>query len=249
MPAAILAAPEAQTLAVRCRGVTKVYENGTKVMALRGVDLDVRRGEVLLLMGPSGCGKTTLISVMAGILDRTEGECEVFGRDPSGLTASELTAFRGRHVGFVFQAFNLLPSLTAAENVAVPLLLQGTPRPRAVARAREILARVNMAEQADRLPTQLSGGQQQRVAIARALVHDPHLVVCDEPTSSLDHATGHRVMQTLREVAGGPDRALVVVTHDTRIVEFADRIAVMDDGRIVRVEQPPARTAAPRETP
>jgi len=248
VPAAVLAPPDDPQLALRCRGVTKVYENGARVTALRGVDLDVRRGEVLLLMGPSGCGKTTLISVMAGILDRTDGECRVFGKDPQELSASELTAFRGKHVGFVFQAFNLLPSLTSAENVAIPLMLQGMPRAQAVGRARELLARVGLTEQADRLPTQLSGGQQQRVAIARALVHDPRLVVCDEPTSSLDHETGRRVMETLRAVAGGPDRALVVVTHDARIMDFADRIAVMDDGRIVRIEQPPAREVAPGET-
>src|SRR5262249_25267631 len=143
---------------------------------------------------------------------------------------------RGQRVGFVFQAFNLLPSLTAAENCAIPLLLAGTPWKEAVARGAAMLARVGMQAQADRPPTQLSGGQQQRVAIARALVHDPRLVVGDEPTSSLDHVTGHQVMETLRAVAAGPDRALVVVTHDSRIFEFADRIAVMDDGRIVRFE-------------
>ena len=248
MAGAALTDAPASPLAVRCRGVTKVYENGATVTALRGVDLDVRPGEVLLLMGPSGCGKTTLISVMAGILERTAGDCQVFGRDPQALSPSELTAYRGRNVGFVFQAFNLLPSLTAAENVAVPLLLQGVPRRRAVERAAEMLGRVGMGELAGRAPTQLSGGQQQRVAIARALVHDPRLVVCDEPTSSLDHETGRRVMETLRAVAAGPDRALVVVTHDTRIMDFADRIAVMDDGRIVRVEPPPARPGAPQGT-
>ena len=240
MSAAAAAAPPTQ-LAVRCRGLTKVYENGARTVALRGVDLDVRRGEMLFLVGPSGCGKTTLISVMAGILDRTEGECLIFGEDLQTLPQAQRTAFRGRHVGFVFQAFNLLPSLSAAANVAVPLLLSGVPRARAVARATEMLERVGLAERADRPPTQLSGGQQQRVAIARAIVHDPRLVVCDEPTSSLDHETGQKVLEILREVAATEDRALVIVTHDARIFGFADRIAVMDDGRIVRLEPPPAR--------
>ena len=225
---------------VSCRGLTKEYVNGaTRTVALRGVDLEVRPGEVLMLVGPSGCGKTTLISVMAGILDRTEGECLVFGQDVERLPPAARTAFRGRHVGFVFQAFNLLPSLTSAENCAIPLLLAGVPWKQAVARGAELLRRVGLEKQLDRPPTQLSGGQQQRVAIARSLVHDPRLVVCDEPTSSLDHETGRQVMETLRAVAAGPDRALVVVTHDARIFEYADRIAVMDDGRIVRIETPP----------
>jgi putative ABC transport system ATP-binding protein len=244
--AAAPAAPATQ-LAIRCRRLTKEYVNGaTRTVALRGVDLDVRAGEVLFLVGPSGCGKTTLISVMAGILDRTAGECLIFGEDLETLPPRERTAFRGRHVGFVFQAFNLLPSLTSAENVAVPLLLAGVPRARAVERATALLARVGLGELAGRPPTQLSGGQQQRVAIARAIVHDPRLVVCDEPTSSLDHVTGQRVVETLREVAATADRALVIVTHDTRIFGYADRIAVMDDGRIVRFETPPARDAAPQ---
>ncbi len=247
MSTALAAAPASAQLAVRCRGLTKVYVNGaTRTPALRGVDLDVRPGEVLMLVGPSGCGKTTLISVMAGILDRTAGECLIFGEDVEALPPARHTAFRGRHVGFVFQAFNLLSSLTAAENVAVPLLLAGVPRARAVARATDMLSRVGLADLATRPPTQLSGGQQQRVAIARAIVHDPRLVVCDEPTSSLDHETGQRVLEILREVAATEDRALVIVTHDARIFGFADRIAVMDDGRIVRVEAPPGRPAATR---
>jgi putative ABC transport system ATP-binding protein len=149
------------------------------------------------------------------------------------------TKYRGNHIGFVFQAFNLLPTLTAAENVAVPLLILGTPRKEAVERAEDALRRVGLGDKINVLPKQLSGGQQQRVAIARALVHGPKLIVCDEPTSALDHETGHKVMELLREVAVGPDRALVIVTHDARIFEFADRIAKMDDGRVVRVEQNP----------
>jgi putative ABC transport system ATP-binding protein len=225
----------ADEIAVRCTGVTKTYGTGSaRVMALRGVELDVRTGELLMLVGPSGCGKTTLISVIAGILDPDAGSCRVFDHDWQQMSLHVKTRYRGRHIGFVFQAFNLLPTLTAAENVAVPLLINGGARRDAIRRAGEVLARVGLGERASAAPAQLSGGQQQRVAIARALVHDPKLIVCDEPTSALDHETGHQVMELLRQ-ATGKDRALIVVTHDARIFEFADRIAKMDDGRIEKI--------------
>jgi putative ABC transport system ATP-binding protein len=223
-------------IAVHCRGVTKSYDAaGTKVTALRGIDVDVRTGELMMLVGPSGCGKTTLISVIAGILDHDDGECTVFGQDFKAMGDRKRTAWRGHNIGFVFQAFNLLPTLTAAENVSVPMLINGYSRRDAMERAEEALRRVNLADRMKSFPKQLSGGQQQRVAIARALVHSPKLIVCDEPTSALDHVTGHTVMELLREVAVGDDRALVIVTHDSRIFEFADCIAKMDDGRIVDV--------------
>jgi len=231
---------QANDLAVLCEDVTKTYRsNGTAVTALRGIDLKVRTGELMMLVGPSGCGKTTLISVIAGILDHDDGECLVFGNDFKQMSDRQRTSYRGHNIGFVFQAFNLLPTLTAAENVAVPLLINGNSRGEAIERAEEALRRVSLGDRTSSLPKNLSGGQQQRVAIARALVHGPKLIVCDEPTSSLDHETGHKVMELLREVAVGPDRALVIVTHDSRIFEFADRIARMDDGKIIRVEESP----------
>jgi putative ABC transport system ATP-binding protein len=221
---------------VHCRNIVKTYGTGAaKVTALRGIDLDVYKGELLMLVGPSGCGKTTLISVVAGILDQDSGDCRVLGENLLAMGQRKKTAFRGENVGFVFQAFNLLPTLSAAENAAVPLLINGMNRKTALEKSRAMLERVGLGDRGHSLPSQLSGGQQQRVAIARALVHDPKLIVCDEPTSALDHETGHKVMEMLREVALGEGRSLVIVTHDARIFDFADRIAHMDDGRIDKV--------------
>ena len=227
--------------AVRCRDLKKSFGSGeSETLALRGVDLDVPHGELLMLVGPSGCGKTTLISVIAGVLDATGGKCRVLGTDHGALPPRERAAWRARHVGFVFQAFNLLPALTAQENVAVPLLIQGLARRSALEQASAMLEKVGLANRRRSLPSQLSGGQQQRVAIARALVHEPRLVVCDEPTSALDAANGHRVMELFRSLAQAAGRTLIVVTHDARIFEFADRIAQMDDGKVTRVLHSPS---------
>jgi putative ABC transport system ATP-binding protein len=228
---------EKEIAAVSCRGVTKRYSTGsTQVLALRGIDLDARMGELLMLVGPSGCGKTTLISVVAGILDHDEGDCVVFQQDLRDLPQDKKTRFRGKNVGFVFQAFNLIPTLTAMENVAVPLLILGEGRIQAQAKAKEMLSQVGLEDKMNAAPNQLSGGQQQRVAIARALVHEPRLIVCDEPTSALDADTGRLVMEALRHNALSSGRALIIVTHDNRIFNFADRIARMDDGRITLIE-------------
>lgn len=223
--------------AVYCKGVTKTYVTGsTKVLALRGINLDVRLGELLMLVGPSGCGKTTLISVIAGILDHDEGECLVFQQDVRAMGQTQKTRYRGANIGFVFQAYNLIPILTVMENVAVPLLILGRPRAEAHSRAKEMLVRVGLEDKLNVFPGELSGGQQQRVAIARTLVHSPRLIVCDEPTSALDADTGRIIMEVLRQTALSADRSLIIVTHDNRIFNFADRIARMDDGRIVLVE-------------
>lgn len=225
-------------LAVTCRGVLKNFGSGeNEVRVLRGVDLEVPYGEMSFLVGPSGCGKTTLLSVIAGLLNLSGGELRVLGTDLHHLSDSRAVTFRRKHLGFVFQQFNLLPALTAAENAAVPLLAAGWKRKQAVEKATALLDELGLGPRAHAKPNQLSGGQQQRVAFARALVHDPQLVVCDEPTSALDEGTGHHVMELLRKIAVRPDRAVLVVTHDNRIFEFADQIAHMNDGLVMDVER------------
>jgi putative ABC transport system ATP-binding protein len=224
-------------IAVISRKVTKVFGRGdTQVQALRGVDLEIRLGELSMLVGPSGSGKTTLLSVITGLLDASSGELIVLGQRPAELSPEGLILFRRKNLGFVFQQYNLIPALTAAENVAVPLLAGGAKRQQAVARGKDLLETLGMAHRAHALPSELSGGEQQRVALARALVHEPKLIVCDEPTSALDGRTGHTVMELLTATAVRPDRAVIIVTHDARIFDFADQIAHMDDGRIMNLE-------------
>jgi putative ABC transport system ATP-binding protein len=225
--------------AISCLNVQKHYGEGeTRIDALRGVDFSARFGELSFLVGPSGCGKTTLLCVIAGLLDRNEGELTVLGQRPDDLSDSQRVLFRRRNLGFVFQQYNLLPALTAAENVAVPLLAAEVPRKEAVDRGKALLSRLGLEKRADALPSTLSGGQQQRVALARALIHEPRIVVCDEPTAALDHATGEAVMELLASNAVQPDRAVIVVTHDSRVFHHAHSIARMDDGRIVEVTRP-----------
>ena len=200
---------------VICRNLVKDYGSGdSRVRALHGVDLEIAPGELTLLVGPSGCGKTTLISILAATLDATSGDVSVLGMDLKRLSKREKAAFRAKNVGFVFQQFNLLPSLTAAENVAVPLVINGYSKAAAMARATEVLKDVGLGDRTQSLPSELSGGQQQRVAIARALVHRPRLLVADEPTSAIDARTGQAIMELIRQVALQPDRVAVVVTHD-----------------------------------
>ncbi len=224
-------------LAVICREIKKGFGEGSpRVEALRGVDLEVRQGELLMLMGPSGSGKTTLISVISGILTQDSGECLIANLRLNQLPDQEKTHYRGQHIGFVFQAFNLIPTLTCAENVSIPLMIHGMERSAAMQKAREMLESVGIPEKADAIPAELSGGQQQRVAIARAMIHNPDLIVCDEPTSFLDHATGMKVMELLRTIVTKQGKTLIIVTHDVRIVAYADRIAYIEDGRIVKNE-------------
>jgi putative ABC transport system ATP-binding protein len=235
----------ASETAIRVAGVEKVFgEGSSRTLVLRGADLETRRGEMLLLVGPSGCGKTTLLSIIAGTLDADAGEVEVLGERLDGMPSSQVTRFRARNIGFIFQQFNLIPTLSITENVSVPLLIQGLRPRKAEARAREMLARVGLGDKTKDRPNKLSGGQQQRVAIARALVHDPFLVMCDEPTSSLDSENGRQVMDLLSEIARDSNRCVIVVTHDNRTYRYADRMALMEDGVISRVLQSREEIAA-----
>lgn len=229
------------------RSVVKTFGAGpTAVHAVRGVNLDIPAGELFMLIGPSGCGKTTLISIIAGILRQDAGEVRLLGEDLSRLGEAAQADFRARNVGFVFQQFNLVPTLTVQENVALSLQIAGWGRRRAMDRAAETLALVGLEARLDAPPDSLSGGQQQRIAIARAIVHDPRILVCDEPTSALDREKGRQVMDLLRDIAIRPGRALIVVTHDNRVFNHSDRIATMQDGHIVRLVRrrfDPATTA------
>jgi putative ABC transport system ATP-binding protein len=217
--------------------LTKEFVTGdTKTEALRDVDLAVYAGQLTFVAGPSGCGKTTLISIVAGLLEPTRGSVAVLETEFSKLSGRQLVEFRARNIGFVFQQYNLLPALTAAENTAVPLIITGWRRTAAVAQARQMLARVGLEARADSYPAQLSGGQQQRVAIARALVSEPRLLVCDEPTAALDAKSGQTVLELIKEIAVEPGRAVIVVTHDSRIFGMQDRMVEMSDGRIEQID-------------
>ena len=203
------------------------------VRVLHDISLDVRMGELTMLVGPSGCGKTTLISIMSGILSATQGTIRIMDTSLGGMKDRQKVLFRRVHIGFIFQQYNLLPALTAAENAAIPLIAAGMEFHQATRQAAALLETIGMKGQTEKLPRQLSGGQQQRIAIARALVHHPQLVVCDEPTAALDAKTGQSVMEILRDIANDTSRAVLIVTHDSRIYRFADRIIEMSDGRIV----------------
>jgi putative ABC transport system ATP-binding protein len=222
----------APAIALEGRGVGKVFGKGELASrALHPTDIHVRRGEVLVIMGPSGSGKTTLLSILGLVLSPTEGEVLVDGRSVAEATSDELAVLRRDRLGFVFQQFNLLPSLSALENAAVPLLLSGVRRPERAARALRALELVGMADKRSASPRALSGGQQQRVAIARALVNDAPVLLCDEPTASLDGATGRGILDTLRLLARS-GRAVVVVTHDDRVLSIADRLVHVIDGKV-----------------
>lgn len=224
------------TPAVRVEGVSKAFgPKDNQTLALAGVQFEADQGELHLVVGPSGCGKTTLLSVIAGTLRSDSGEIRVLGKSLGSFSDRQLTEFRGAHVGFIFQQFNLIPTLSLVENVSIPLLLQGVRRREAEDRAGAVLDRVGLGNRRLRKPLELSGGQQQRVAIARALVHEPQLVLCDEPTSALDSRTGHDIMGLLAGGARTGGRCVILVTHDPRTYGFADRITRMEDGRVEEV--------------
>jgi len=221
-------------LAVSIHALNKDFPVGDeKVRVLFDIEAEIRMGELTMLVGPSGCGKTTLISIVTGILSASSGSVSLLGQSLGALSDKAKVLLRRKNIGFIFQQYNLLPSLTAAENAALPLLAAGASNASATEAARKVLQQIGMEGQTEKFPRQLSGGQQQRVAIARALVHNPKLIVCDEPTAALDAKTGSAVMDILRLVANDKGRAVVVVTHDNRIYHFADRILEMSDGRII----------------
>ncbi|MCE5202779.1 MAG: ABC transporter ATP-binding protein [Coriobacteriales bacterium] len=219
---------------VETKGLTRVYGEGSNaVTALDAVDLAVEPGEFVAVMGPSGCGKSTLLNLIGGLDAPTSGSVVIDGRDIAHMSEAEVTALRRRRIGFVFQFFNLIPVLDAAENVALPLVLDGVKAAEAKATAIEWLARVGLQDLAGRKPDELSGGQQQRVAIARALVTDPALILADEPTGNLDSRSSDDIARLLKEVSVTWGRAILMVTHDPRIAAHADRIVFMRDGRVV----------------
>lgn len=228
----------ASPYAARVRGLNKSFGDGSsRLHVLKDVAMDVKLGDITMLIGPSGCGKTTLISILAGTLKPDSGtqELSVLEKDIQKLNTGQITKFRAQNIGFIFQSFNLIPTLSLAENVSVPLLIQGVGSRKAEQKAREVLALVGLGDRSKSRPNQLSGGQQQRVAIARALVHEPRLIICDEPTAALDAKNGQVIMELFENVARSKDRAVLIVTHDNRIFAHANRIASMDDGRIVEV--------------
>jgi len=226
-------------ISVKVQDLIKEFPVGDDtVRVLNGVDAHVNFGQLTMLVGPSGCGKTTLISVLSGILSPTSGTIMINDQLISGMKDRDKVLFRRQHVGFIFQQFNLLPALTASQNAALPLIAAGMSFNEAVLQANQTLSTIGMENHLEKLPRQLSGGQQQRVAIARALVHNPSLIVCDEPTASLDAKTGRGVMQILKDISIDQNRAVLVVTHDNRIYHFADRILEMSDGRIISDNEP-----------
>lgn len=227
---------KADTPAVVCKELHKFYreKGAAPVEALRGIDLEIQKGHLSLLMGPSGSGKTTLISIIAGILTQDKGTCLVNGVDLNHMSDQDKTHYRGQHIGFVFQVFHLIPMLTNEENVSIPLILQGVEKKEALDRAKHLLSEFGMADKIGAYPRELSGGQQQRVAIARGMVHNPDIIVCDEPTSFLDHTTGAKIMELLRELVTKKGATLIVVTHDPRITPFAEKIYQLEDGRIIK---------------
>ena len=237
--------PATNGIAVDVHGVNKSFGSGeSRLHVLKDVSLQARTGEILMLVGPSGCGKTTLLSAIAGTMGVDSGEIDVLGNPLHRMRGGALTRFRAQNIGFIFQQFNLIPTINCAENVSVPLLIRGVSASAAKKKAREVLDAVGMGDRWKDRPGKLSGGQQQRIAIARALVHEPPLVICDEPTAALDAKNGEIVLDLFRQVARAAGRAVIIVTHDNRIFSYADRIARMDDGCIVDVHRTDPREVA-----
>lgn len=222
---------------IQVSGLKKIYRVGdTKVRALNGVDFTIYKGEFCSIVGTSGSGKSTLLNMLAGLEKPTKGEIVIAGKHIENMTENQLVSFRREHVGFIFQSFNLLSTLNAEENVALPLTFRGMSRRERVERARKTLSMVGLNEHMKHRPTQMSGGQQQRVGVARALVLNPEIVFADEPTGNLDSNTSAEVMQLMRRVVNEEKQTLVMVTHDNHLASFADRIFHIKDGKIIQIE-------------
>ena len=221
------------TMAVEAHGLTRTFgEEATRVEALRGIDLSVSRGEFVAIMGPSGSGKSTLLHLLGGLDEPTSGSVHVDGQDIGAMSDDEITQLRRRHIGFVFQAFNLLDVLTAAENVALPLIIDGMSEPKANARAKAVLDRVGIDKRGEHYPTELAGGEQQRVALARSLCTGPVLLLADEPTGNLDSRNSEQIITLLRKLVDDDGQTVVMVTHDPGHAAMADRLITLRDGRI-----------------
>lgn len=228
-----------------CTNISKSFGEGEqKVWPLRDINLTATERELIMLMGPSGSGKTTLLSIIAGMLEQTDGQCLVLGKDINNLPVSQRTEFRGNYIGFLFQHFTLVPTLTAIENAALPLLIGGMPRDEAFSQAEHFLTEFDLDKQRYRIPEKLSGGEQQRVALARACITRPKILLCDEPTSFLDRKRGQQIMELLTSIKNESKCTLLVVSHDPRIMPFADRILEIEDGVLVPKEFDAAQALA-----
>ena len=224
-------------VALSCQGLWKIYEMGDeKVQAVRGIDLEIQQGEMVAIMGPSGCGKTTLLNILSGIDEPSAGQVTVRKRPLFGISDDERTDIRGKEMGFIFQKFHLLDVMNAVENVEIPLLLLGIEPDEARLKANAALKKVGLGDRSEHRPAELSGGQQQRVSIARAIVHDPSVILCDEPTGNLDSETSQQVMELLIEL-NHSGSTLVIVTHDSEIARQCSRVIRIIDGRIMTEEE------------
>jgi putative ABC transport system ATP-binding protein len=222
-----------ETEAIAAQNVEMIFQSGAeRFRALHQVNLTVHQGDIQLLMGPSGSGKTTLLSILAGILTPTEGKVFLLGQEITAMSRDDLARFRLKNIGFIFQGFNLFPALTAQENVILALTVKGFSKKQAAKEALHLLDQVGLADKASSLPKNLSGGQKQRVAIARALAGNPPLIMADEPTAALDSHSGHAIIELLRTLAKESDRTVLMVTHDLRIMDVADRVLYLEDGML-----------------
>lgn len=219
---------------IKCKDLNKSFRSANLDLdVLKSINLQISYGEFVMLVGPSGCGKTTLISIIAGILSYDNGDCIVDNNNYKQMTEKEKIKFRGKNIGFVFQSYNLIPTITVAENIAIPLIISGMSISEAVKEAKNILEIVGLDDKDQLKPSMLSGGQQQRVAIARALIHKPKILICDEPTSALDFNTGNKIVELMYDINKKSSTTFIIVTHDNRILEYADRIIKLNDGEVV----------------